>query len=152
MSNYNMKQWVADLIGNHPKKPMPILSFPCVQLMGINVGQLVVNSEYQGNGMAEIAVPRKSACGHDCEECAGEGAGHSHGEERCCDDTQLYLRVQGADVHFEKKYISFNNGFILPEQIVLPVEDSRVPYISLWHLKIPDVWVPNTGLRAPPVA
>ena len=26
-----------------------------------------------GNGMAEIAVPRKSACGHDCEECAGCG-------------------------------------------------------------------------------
>ena len=24
-------------------------------------------------GMAEIAVPRKSACGHDCEECAGCG-------------------------------------------------------------------------------
>ena len=23
--------------------------------------------------MAEIAVPRKSACGHDCEECAGCG-------------------------------------------------------------------------------
>ena len=88
----------------------------------------------------------------DCEECAGEGSGHSHGEERCCDDTQLYLRVPGADVHFEKKYISFNNSFILPEQIVLSVEDSRVPYICLWHLKIPDVWVPNTGLRAPPVA
>ena len=25
-------------------------------------------------GMAEISVPRKSACGHDCEECAGSGA------------------------------------------------------------------------------
>ena len=24
-------------------------------------------------GMAEIAVPRKSACGHDCEECPGCG-------------------------------------------------------------------------------
>ena len=88
----------------------------------------------------------------DCEECAGEGSGHSHGEERCCDDTQLYLRVPGADVHFEKKYISFNNSFILSEQIVLSVEDSRVPYICLWHLKIPDVWVPHTGLRAPPIA
>ena len=26
-----------------------------------------------GNGYAEISVPRKSACGHDCEECAGCG-------------------------------------------------------------------------------
>lgn len=25
------------------------------------------------NGYAEISVPRKSACGHDCEECAGCG-------------------------------------------------------------------------------
>lgn len=24
-------------------------------------------------GKAEISVPRKSACGHDCEECAGCG-------------------------------------------------------------------------------
>ena len=24
-------------------------------------------------GYAEISVPRKSACGHDCEECAGCG-------------------------------------------------------------------------------
>ena len=24
-------------------------------------------------GRAEISVPRKSACGHDCEECAGCG-------------------------------------------------------------------------------
>ena len=26
-----------------------------------------------GGGYAEISVPRKSACGHDCEECAGCG-------------------------------------------------------------------------------
>ena len=25
------------------------------------------------SGFAEISVPRKSACGHDCEECAGCG-------------------------------------------------------------------------------
>ena len=24
-----------------------------------------------GGGYAEVSVPRKSACGHDCEECAG---------------------------------------------------------------------------------
>ena len=24
-------------------------------------------------GFVEISVPRKSACGHDCEECAGCG-------------------------------------------------------------------------------
>lgn len=30
--------------------------------------QKIINDSY-----AEIAVPRKSACGHDCEECAGCG-------------------------------------------------------------------------------
>lgn len=88
----------------------------------------------------------------DCEECAGNGAGHSHSEEHCCDDTQLYLRVSGADIHFEKKYISLNSGFLLPEQILLPVDDSCVPYFFLWHLKIPDVAVLHSALRAPPVA
>ncbi|MBR7146593.1 MAG: SoxR reducing system RseC family protein [Oscillospiraceae bacterium] len=29
------------------------------------------------NGRAEISVPRKSACGHDCEECAGCGVSGS---------------------------------------------------------------------------
>ena len=35
-------------------------------------------------GYAEISVPRKSACGHDCEECAGCGMTGGHprpGEE-----------------------------------------------------------------------
>ena len=26
-----------------------------------------------GGGYSEVSVPRKSACGHDCEECAGCG-------------------------------------------------------------------------------
>ena len=30
-------------------------------------------------GMAEISVPRKSACGHDCEECAGCGVSGARG-------------------------------------------------------------------------
>ncbi len=51
----NKREWFATLADPATKKGMPILSFPCVQLMGINVGQLVVNSDYQGNGMAEIA-------------------------------------------------------------------------------------------------
>ena len=34
----------------------------------IATGERIINSDY-----AEISVPRKSACGHDCEECAGCG-------------------------------------------------------------------------------
>jgi uroporphyrinogen decarboxylase len=55
MSNYNMKQWVADLIGSHPKKPMPILSFPSVSLLGVTVKEMISNSDLQARGMQAVA-------------------------------------------------------------------------------------------------
>ena len=55
MSNYNMKQWVAELIGNHPKKPMPILSFPSVSLLGVGVRELISDSTLQARGMQAVA-------------------------------------------------------------------------------------------------
>ena len=55
MSNYNMKQWVAELIGNHPKKPMPILSFPSVTLLGVGVRELILDSTLQARGMQAVA-------------------------------------------------------------------------------------------------
>lgn len=51
----NMKQWVADMIASPKKKPMPILSFPSVQLMGITVRELISSSESQAQGMKMIA-------------------------------------------------------------------------------------------------
>lgn len=41
--------------------------------MVINMTQIATVEKVFQNGMAEISVPRKSACGHDCEECAGCG-------------------------------------------------------------------------------
>ena len=35
--------------------------------------QIATVEKILSGGMAEISVPRKSACGHDCEECAGCG-------------------------------------------------------------------------------
>ena len=55
MSNYNMKQWVSNLIGNHPKKPMPILSFPSVSLLDVTVREIISNSELQARGMRAVA-------------------------------------------------------------------------------------------------
>ena len=55
MSNYNMKQWVADLVGNHPKKPMPILSFPSVGLFGVSVKEMILDSTLQARGMQAVA-------------------------------------------------------------------------------------------------
>lgn len=35
--------------------------------------QIATVEKNLGGGYAEVSVPRKSACGHDCEECAGCG-------------------------------------------------------------------------------
>ncbi len=35
--------------------------------------QIATVEEILDHGYAKISVPRKSACGHDCEECAGCG-------------------------------------------------------------------------------
>jgi len=35
--------------------------------------QIATVEQLLDNGYASISVPRKSACGHDCEECAGCG-------------------------------------------------------------------------------
>ncbi|MBQ0038228.1 MAG: SoxR reducing system RseC family protein [Clostridiales bacterium] len=35
--------------------------------------QIATVEKILGGGFVEISVPRKSACGHDCEECAGCG-------------------------------------------------------------------------------
>jgi uroporphyrinogen decarboxylase len=51
----NMKQWFADQIAAPVKKSMPVLSFPCTQLQGITVQQLINDSELQANGMKLVA-------------------------------------------------------------------------------------------------
>jgi len=52
----DMKKWKESLLETPVKKAMPILSFPCVQLMGITVKQLISGSELQTEGMKTIAL------------------------------------------------------------------------------------------------
>ena len=59
--NRNMKKWAADLIAAPKKKPLPLLSFPCVQPMGISVRQLVMDSQLQATGMKLVAVRTDAA-------------------------------------------------------------------------------------------
>ena len=61
MSNYNMKQWIADMIGNHPKKPLPILSFPSVSLLGVRVREMISDSDLQARGMKAVAEKTSAA-------------------------------------------------------------------------------------------
>lgn len=51
----NMYQWKDQMIANGKKKAMPVLSFPSVQLMGINVRELISSAEKQAEGMKIIA-------------------------------------------------------------------------------------------------
>lgn len=57
----NMKQWAADLIAAPVKKPLPLLSFPCVQLMDVTVEQLIKDSALQAKGMKLVAERVPSA-------------------------------------------------------------------------------------------
>ena len=50
----NMYNWIERVIAGD-KKPMPILSFPCVQLQYITVKELVSDSSHQAIGMRLIA-------------------------------------------------------------------------------------------------
>ncbi len=50
-----MKAWLSQLLEAPVKKPLLILSFPAVQLMGITVSQLISNSDLQAEGMKRIA-------------------------------------------------------------------------------------------------
>ncbi len=55
MSDYNMKKWIESLKGTGYKKPLPILSFPSVSLLGVSVGEIVKNSALQAKGMKAVA-------------------------------------------------------------------------------------------------
>jgi len=49
----NMKQWLAEALS--AKKPLPILSFPCISLLGVSVKELIADSELQAEGMKKVA-------------------------------------------------------------------------------------------------
>ncbi len=51
----NMQKWLDEIKKAKVKKPMPILSFPCVSLMGISVKDLTANSSLQAQGMKMVA-------------------------------------------------------------------------------------------------
>ena len=51
----NMRNWAADIIAAPVKQPLPILSFPSVQLLDVSVRELVVSSDLQAEGMKLVA-------------------------------------------------------------------------------------------------
>lgn len=57
----NMKLWVESLKGTGYKKPLPLISFPCVGLLNITVGDLITDSNLQAKGMKTVAEKTNSA-------------------------------------------------------------------------------------------
>lgn len=57
----NMKMWLEEMLSTPVKKPMPILSFPCVSLMDVSVEELVKSSDLQAKGMQLVAQRTNSA-------------------------------------------------------------------------------------------
>ncbi|MBQ9464102.1 MAG: uroporphyrinogen decarboxylase family protein [Lachnospiraceae bacterium] len=51
----NIYETLMDAARSHPKRALPILSFPAVQKLGVTVKQLVGNAELQAKAMAFIA-------------------------------------------------------------------------------------------------
>lgn len=51
----NMYQWISDLKTAPVKKALPILSFPAIQLLGIGVKDLIMDSDLQAKGMKMVA-------------------------------------------------------------------------------------------------
>ncbi len=56
-----MRLWLADQISAKEKKALPVLSFPCIQLMGLSVKDLISSSDNQARGMKLIADKFDSA-------------------------------------------------------------------------------------------
>ena len=51
----NMRNWLNEIKKASVRKPMPVLSFPCVQFMGISVRELILSSDNQAVGMKLVA-------------------------------------------------------------------------------------------------
>lgn len=57
----NIKNYIKQFITSGYKKPVPILSFPCISLTGTTVGKLVSDPVLQANGMKAVADRTNSA-------------------------------------------------------------------------------------------
>jgi len=82
----NIQQWQQEQKEIKVKKPLPILSFPCIQLMDITVKDLISNSDTQAKGIKLICDRTQSAAAVSLmdlsleAECFGSEIKFSDGE------------------------------------------------------------------------
>ncbi len=87
-----MKNWLEEMKGVKAKRPIPILSFPCVSLLGITVRELISDSEIQAKGMLAVAERTDSAASVSFMDLSVEA--ECFGAEICVSDDEVPT-VQG---------------------------------------------------------
>lgn len=109
----NMNQWLLDQMAPGKRKAMPVLSFPCTQLLGVTVRELVSDSDLMARGMAEIA--------RRCNTAAAVSFMDLSVEAECF----------GANIHFTDDEVPTVVGAILGDAMdVSDVEDLEVPEVG----------------------
>lgn len=112
----NMRQWMEEQKSAKIKKALPVLSFPCIQLMGITVKDLISSSDTQAKGMKLIA----DKC--DCAASVG------------LMDLSLEAECFGSEIKFSDGEVPTVAG-----SIVTDMESAQA-------LKIPDIGVGRTAI------
>lgn len=112
----NMHKWLEDIKNTDKKRAFPILSFPCVSLMGITVAELISSAQLQAEGMARVAkrVPSLASV------------------------TMMDLSVE-ADAFGGQTYVSENEVPTILGSLVEAPEDAEA-------LKVPEVGAGRTGI------
>lgn len=112
----NMKEWFENLKIEKNKKAMPILSFPCIQLLGVTVRELISDAELQAKGMAQVA--------QRCDSLASVSMM----------DLSVEAEAFGASVHVSEDEVPAVTG-----QLISSMEEAE-------QLQVPEVGTARTGL------
>lgn len=96
MSKRNMMDWLASMKHTGAKKCMPVLSFPCVSLLGITVRELISDSELQARGMKVVADATDSAASVSFMDLSVEA--ECFGAAVCVSDDEVPT-VKGRLIH-----------------------------------------------------
>jgi len=83
----NMTSWLEKIKSEKNKKPMPILSFPSVSLIGINVKQITSDSQLQAKGMTLIAKKYDTLASVGMMDLSVEA--EAFGAEMCFSDNEV---------------------------------------------------------------
>lgn len=87
MATRNMRAWLEEMRESRVKKPLPILSFPCVSLLDITVRELISDSALQAKGMTAVAERVDTAASVSFMDLSVEA--ECFGAEICISDDEV---------------------------------------------------------------